>query len=604
MQKLIFAGAHYAALVVFVFSCWGWGRGVLVWLSPPLRRDAWLEAVSAVAVGIGIFICAFQALAIAGLFRPGVTVALIAAGVAVAALQFLSWRRELKILRIDTVAVPWTHYDKIAMAALAMVALPALVEPLAPPAAFDEVMYHLPYARQVALDGSLGIYEWLRYPWFPYNYNLLYAGALHVGDDVLPHLLSALAGGLSTVMVYRLGIQHADRLTACIGAAIWLGLGDYCSAMIDMGTALFLLMACVALWWWRESQPLQSGRCWLGLAAFCLGLAAGSKYQALVFLPLVMLFVARHERRLSTWALSLLCFSIPCAYWYGRNAVMTGDPFNPIGGPVFGFTGWTPTDHALQIADVRAHARMPNRLLWAAVLAPFSVMWNRSAAVRAAGWFCLYAAVVWVATSRYPRYLMTAFPLLAMMAALGWQVLFGWLSTGVRRVLATKGDKRQGMPVDGHNPSRAGTWIAMALLTVLAGVAGQHVVRNAATISPTPEAREAFLRERVGGYAVMDYMRLHATGRVFHVSLSQGIYYGPNPVWGDDALGPWSARNFTRLPPAEMARELRGHGFDFMVVSSASVSLLATSPNFDTYFGLVYERDGSRVYRILPGTAS
>ena len=35
--------------------------------------------------------------------------------------------------------------------------------------------------------GSLGIDEWLRYPWFPYNFNLLFAGALLVGDDVLPH---------------------------------------------------------------------------------------------------------------------------------------------------------------------------------------------------------------------------------------------------------------------------------------------------------------------------------------------------------------------------------------------------------------------------------
>ena len=82
--------------------------------------------------------------------------------------------------------------------------------PLAPPAAFDELMYHLPYAREVAHSGSLGIHEWLRYPWFPYNYNLLYAAALLVGDDVLPHFLNALAGWLSVWMVYRLGVQHAE----------------------------------------------------------------------------------------------------------------------------------------------------------------------------------------------------------------------------------------------------------------------------------------------------------------------------------------------------------------------------------------------------------
>jgi hypothetical protein len=471
MQKLMFACAHYAALAVFVCGCWGWGRAVMARLSPPVGRDAWLEAVMAVALGLGLFICAFQALAMVGVFRLGATVGLVGLGVAAAVLQFAPWRREVKALRAHAVRVAWTQSDKLAMAALALVALPALVEPLAPPVAFDEVMYHLPYARQVALEGSLGIYDWLRYPWFPYNYNLLYAAALQVGDDVFPHLLSALAGGLSALMVYRLCIQHADRLTACVGTAIWLGLGDYRSAMIDMGVALLLLTACVAILWWRQARPAGTGGHWLGLAAFFLGLAAGSKYQALVYLPLVAVFVAWHERRISAWASALVLFLLPSGYWYARNAILTGDPFNPIGGPVFGFTDWNPADHAVQIADVRVRAEMPNRLLWAVLLAPFSAAWKRSGVVRAAGWFCLYAVLVWTVTSRYPRYLMAVFPLLAIMAALGWQVLFCWLAAGVRR-MAERGDRGWRAPASGHEPRRVGVgvgvgvgvWLAMALL--------------------------------------------------------------------------------------------------------------------------------------------
>jgi hypothetical protein len=205
-------------------SCWGFGRALLARLAPPTRRDAWLEAAMAAALGVGLFICAFQALAIFGVFKMGATVALVAAGVVAAVLQlpavaaracarFAPRRRPPRRGPAPTIAT----------IALALVALPALVAPLAPPAAFDELMYHLPYARQVAQQGSLGIHEWLRYPWFPYNYNLLYAAALQVGDDVLPHFLNALAGALSVVMVFRLGMQHANRLTACIGAAIWLG---------------------------------------------------------------------------------------------------------------------------------------------------------------------------------------------------------------------------------------------------------------------------------------------------------------------------------------------------------------------------------------------
>ncbi len=615
----MFAAAHYAALAVFVFSCWGYGRALLARLAPPPRRDLGLEAAVAVALGVGLFICAFQALAIFGAFKTGATVALVAAGFVAAAVQLPPWLRERRALRAsEPAAAPWTYVERVAMIALALVAMPALVAPLAPPIAFDELMYHLPYARQVAQQGALGIHDWLRYPWFPYNYNLLYAAALQVSDDVLPHFLNALAGALSVTMIYRLGMLHANRLTACIGAAIWLGLGDYSNALIDMGVALFVLSACVALWWWRESEPGLSARIgrgahgglrWLGLAAFFLGAAAGSKYQALIFLPLVTLFVIRHERRPKAWALVFGCFLLPCVYWYARNAVMTGDPFNPIGARVFGFTEWTPADYVQQVADVRDHAALPNALLWAVFFAPFSVWWKRSAAVRAAGWFCLYSVVVWVVTSRYPRYLTASFPLLAAVAAIGWQVLFGWAAGGVRRLFGAREKSGADAVAKGatgamsrdtaRSGARMADWVPVLLLAVLAAVSVRQTAVKVAMISVTPEAREAVLRQHVPGYAVMDYLRRNATGRVYQIALNEAIYYGPNPIWGD-TLGPWRYTDFGALSGGDLARKLGGLGFTAVVLPNYVVPVFSARVDFDRYFAVQYEKDGSRVYRILP----
>jgi hypothetical protein len=268
----MFAAAHYAALAVFVVSCWGYGRALLGRLAPPPRRDAGLEAAMAVALGIGFFICAFQALAIFGVFKTGATVALVVVGFVAAAVQ-LPCGCASGALRANGNSGAMDARGAHRRDGAGLVALPALVAPLAPPIAFDELMYHLPYARQVAQQGTLGIHDWLRYPWFPYNYNLLYAAALQLGDDVLPHFLNGLAGALSVFMVYRLGALHAGRLTACIGAAIWLGLGDYSNALIDMGVALFVLSACVALWWWRESEPGTTVRRSAAPMAACAGLA-------------------------------------------------------------------------------------------------------------------------------------------------------------------------------------------------------------------------------------------------------------------------------------------------------------------------------------------
>ena len=506
---------------------------------------------------------------------------------------------------------PWTYLDKVAGVALALVALPALIAPLAPPHAFDELMYHLPYARLVADEGRLGIHEWLRYPWFPYNYNLLYAAALQLGDDVLPHFLNGLAGGLSVIMIYRLGRLHVSRLTGLIGAAIWLGLGDYSNALIDMGVALFVLTACVALWWWRESepgQPVQGGMRWLGLAAFCLGVAAGCKYQALIFMPLVALFVIRHERRVKAWALALLCFLIPCIYWFARNAIMTGDPFNPIGARVFGFTQWIPADYVQQLADVRDHAQFPNGLLWGVLLLPFSPLWKRSAAVRAAGWFSFYSIVMWVITSRYPRYLTASFPLIALMSAVGWQVVFAWLLKGLRRLTGAKpagADAGVSTGRMSHATARAGArvgdWVAVLLLAVLAAVSVRQTALKVSMISLTPESKEAFLRKNVPGYAVMNYVRQHATGKTYQVALAEAMYYGPNPVWGD-TLGPFRYSDYLLMPAADTARKLAAEGFTTLVLSPDMVKVLSVRPGFEAHFPVLFAQDGSAAYRIQPST--
>ena len=582
----MFAAAQYAALAVFAVACWGFGRAVLARLGASARSDAWLDAAMAVTVGMGLFICVFQAFAIAGRFTPVVSVVLVVSGIAAALAQLPGWLRQVR-RRDRPIALSWL--EKAGLVVVTLVAVTTLAPPLAPPAEWDELSFHLPYAREVGLSGSLVVLEWLRYPWFPSNYQLLYAGSLMVfPSDVFPHFLHALAGWTSVLIVYRLGVLHLDRVAACVGAAIWLSLGDYWSARIDNGVALFVLAACTALWWWREASPRHGAR-WLALTAFFLGVAAGSKYQALMVLPLLGGFVLWHERRPLVLAAALLCFLMPCLYWYARNALMTGDPFNPMGGPVFGFSNWNLDDYRGQFEDLRRRAALPNPLLWAALAAPFSMHWKRSAALRAATVFCAYALASWALTSRFPRYLAMALPLLALTAGVGWQALFG-------AVVATLGQAMPGRERSGAL-ARAGRWLVIALLIAGAGVTFDKTRKGVQKIAVTQEQREDFLRQRVPGYAVMDYLRGHATGRVYQFGLESTIYYGPRAIWGD-AFGPWRQADFIDLAPAELARKLSAQGFDIVAALSSMAAHLEAQPGFQDHFDLMYEKDQAKAYRI------
>ena len=397
--------------------------------------------------------------------------------------------------------------------------------------------------------------------------------------------------GLDEELVAQ-GSTHTSRTLALAGAAIWLGLGDYASALIDMGVALFVLAGCVALWWWREAQDAKSPQAprWLVVATFFFGVAAGCKYQALTFLPLVAVFVLWRERRPKVLALALLSFLLPCIYWYARNAITTGDPFNPIGARLFGFTNWNAADYQNQFDDVKAHAAWPNLAIWGVVLAPLSPWFRRSAAVRAAVVFCAYSLVVWLVTSRYPRYMTASYPLVALMSALGWAVFFKAIASGVRKAAPAFAAWSRW--------STVGVWVGGLLIVTLAAMSVQQTFKRGAMVSLTQDTRDAFLRVNVPGYEVMRYLREHPHGKLYQVALSEAIYYGPDEVWGD-MLGPWRYADFLAAPPAEMARKFMSLGFGSLVVASPYVAGLSSKPGFDKHFVPLFEKDGAKAYRIL-----
>ncbi|WP_225781918.1 hypothetical protein [Xenophilus sp. Marseille-Q4582] len=617
LQQLIFAGQHYAMLALCVFAAWGAGQ--LLWArlrapqgpgADPAAADPWLGLAMAAALGLGLYICAFQALALVGGLRPPAVLALLGAGGLAALAQLrAAWGRlrtwpPAGLTRAQRVA------NWVALGALIV----SLSEPLSPPHAFDELMYHLPWARETAAAGALGIHDWLRYPWFPYNYNLLYAAALPLAGDVFPHLLHALAGWLSAAIVFRLALAYSDRITACIAAVILLAIGEMGNALIDMGVALFVLAACTALWTWHcapaeetpgrpkfprpprgagqaQSGPGGSGSRplgWLALAGFLMGVALGSKYQALTFLPLLGLFVLWRERRPTRLAVALAALLLPCVYWYARNWLQTGDPFNPIGARVFGFTNWNEADYVNQVNDVRAHASLPNIMLWPLLAVPFSVFWRAPStrpAVRAAFVFGVWSLVIWVLTSRYPRYMTASFPLLAWLGAIGWRQLGLWGAQAVQRRLPAL--------AQGAAPRVA----TVGLLAVLALAGGQRFVQHARAVSPTPETREAFLRGHVPGYEALQWANAHRRGKLYIVALSDAIYFAHQPAWGD-MFGPWRYADFVMQPPAEMGRRLAAAGFGTIAIHTPTVSILDSQPGFTDHFELLQDQKGTRIYRV------
>ncbi|MFZ3120491.1 MAG: glycosyltransferase family 39 protein [Variovorax sp.] len=584
MAKLGFLLGQYATLALVAAACWGWGETSLRLLKIDRDPATRLGAPLSVALGLGIGICVVQWLAIAGQLTALFVSALIAAGLLLAAGQFRwrSGRPSLATWRGRWQAMP--VFDRWGMAALAAVLLSTLTAPLAPPTQWDELMYHLPHAQQWANSGRLTINEWLRYPRFPYNFDLLYAAALVFGNDVPPHLLHALAGWLTAWLVYRLGMQHLGRLTACVAASLWLLLAseEFTRAYVEMGVTLFVFVAAVSYQQWRATDD----RRWLLPCAFALGLAVGSKYQALTVLPLFALGLAWNDRRPTSWLLVAATLLVPCVYWYGRNALLTGDPFSPMGGRVFGFSDWNIYDYQAQFEDLRLARGLPAWPLWPALVVPFIPAFRRNPPVRRASLMAGYMVLVWAISVPYPRYLMPAYPVLALLSAAGCLHLLRLVPSVLplfrrRAIVATA---------------------AGLLLLYLALMATAEIVRYWKRISPSPEARTALLTKRVPGYALWTHLRTHPVGRIYQIGNEDALFYAPQPVWGE-IFGPWRYRDYAFLSASELHRKLMAEKFDALVIHTDRFPQLTAQPDFDRYFERVWADGPVKLYKLKPEVA-
>ena len=590
MTELAFIQKFYGALAGLVLAFWGLGQATLLALRAPRVEDRWLGWALTTTLGLGLFIVLVQALAVAGqLHRPALFGLLILGWGLAAWRLWRAWCERERLLPGRTRPPrTWHALDLVALWAVLMALAPTLVAPLAPPLQWDELMYHLPHAKQWAESGQLTVNGWLRFPWFPYNYDLLYACALLLKGDVLAHLLHALAGWLVAVMVYRVGLRHGGRLTASLATVTWLVLGGslYGSAYIDLGIALFLSASATALWLWGQDRRQVS---WLLVAAFILGLAVGSKYQALIYLPFFGAVLLWQERRPSVWLRTAAVFLLPCLYWYVRNAMLTGDPFSPLGGRLFGFHDWNEWDLNAQLNDLKGVANWPPKILWPALLGLLMPALWRDRVWRGLLLLSAYATAVWWATSHYDRYLLPAFPLLALLSA-------RVISAGLARLW-------QACPRVVIEPRWVGQQLGLLLALGGVGLLGQYgwtaSEKALRQVAFTPEQREVILTRALPAYPLVQRLHQPPGRRIYQFALENLTYYAPNPIWGE-IFGPWRNHDRMLLGAKGLAERLRAEGFDTLLIRNDVLGMFKPDADFDQYFRSIGQAPGAEAFDLLP----
>ena len=217
---------------------------------------------------------------------------------------------------------------------------------LAPPSAGDPLFYHLTVPRQYLYEGR--VVWWPIFCWnFPQLTEMLYTLALGTRGDIAAGSLGSMLALLCVGAVWSLARRYVSQTSAWLAAALFVTLPNFYTyatdVKVELALTIFLVLGWLTLLQWYEGR----GHRWLVLVGLCAGLAASTKYQALLAaggLAVAASFglfsgrrwlLAERGRMLGSVTLAVAAAVVVMLPWYGRNWLLGGDPIWPLGYPIF-----------------------------------------------------------------------------------------------------------------------------------------------------------------------------------------------------------------------------------------------------------------------------
>lgn len=468
---------------------------------------------------------------------------------------------------------------------------------LAPPTAWDALVYHLRIPQQILAAHSLSLPGDSLFREIPHMAEMLYTAAIALTGRA--ETAAVLGWGIALLTLIgmtgtarRWGLRHS-----LLPAALLLSGDTLAKSMgwgyVDWVSALFGFAALCAL------SRKEAGAKWILLAGGFSGLALGTKYTAgILILVLFLAVVSRREWRQSLKEAALLLCGALAAFspWILRGLVFWGNPLPPFldAGPLAAlknefFTG-RPLEHAWLLAAVlpalQSMVGSYGALPFGATIGPLLLALLPGALLRRgketpAGafllkmlWLC--ALLYWAACGAggifslsltQPRLYMALFPGIALLAAYGFERLWG-----IRLAII-----------------RLGTITAVMILLVLAvqalGLAQNWIASGIPNYLAGSLARKEFLENNLGWYSrAMEYVKTMPEGsRVLMLWEPRGYYCGE--VCTEDAtIDRWYLAMRTQGSPELILDEWRKEGWTHILIFDA---------------GAEFERDGRSEYSAL-----
>jgi hypothetical protein len=161
-----------------------------------------------------------------------------------------------------------------------------------PPVSRDALTHHLAVPKLYLQQGGIHEIPSITFSYYPMNLDLLYMVPLYFGNDIIPKFIHFVFALLTAWLIYSYLKKRIDRLWALGGALFFLSLPIIVklsiTVYVDLGLVFFSTASLMSLFKWIESRFQLK---YLILSASCCGLALGVKYNGLIVIFLLTVFV-------------------------------------------------------------------------------------------------------------------------------------------------------------------------------------------------------------------------------------------------------------------------------------------------------------------------
>ncbi len=255
-----------------------------------------------------------------------------------------------------------------------------------PPVSKDALTHHLAVPKLYLNHG--GIYEIpsLEFSYYPMNIDLLYMIPLYLGNDILAKYIHFIFALLTGWLIFDYLKRTINNLSALFGALLFLSIPIIVklsvTVYVDLSLVFFSTASILFLLKWAEKDFQLK---YLIISALSCGFALGTKYNGLIVLFLLTLFIpfiyskyfqdsTRSQYRAIYYGafflfISLLLFSP----WLIKNFIWTNNPLYPL------FDNWfnpANVDSIYSIGPFAQRRMLYQESLWETLLIPLRIFFQ------------------------------------------------------------------------------------------------------------------------------------------------------------------------------------------------------------------------------------